>query len=490
MELLKKGKEIFLRRYYSPDIYWWEWGLAVLVILLALLSCTYKDTVSLTVWSTNLWDVIAQGRLFDFYEYTARNIYGLPHDKMGCDLIAILPMSIWNIPIWIVQYFFHRNIVDSPVMLAWSKLGLAVSTVGVAYMAYKIAYLLVPEKKRCMWAVLLTMSSAVAIESVCIAGQNDVYFILYGAISVYCMMKNYNKRAVAFAALSVAVKPFFVFAYLPLVLLTEKNLPKAAAKCILSVSFMAAGRIIGMAFPMYSESMSMGPSNAVLYNLFSVGFETGGGEASVFVIGLMAICFIVFMLKPKDDEEKKKYILYIAAFVFLFISVFSYTDFYRSYLIMPYLSVLVVANADKFRVNIALMYVFQLFRMGCVSSRTRNGMNIYAMSNSVLSMVTKGSGYSQEPDANFKAFLDIINPHVSSFAAGVCSSFIVISAVILLVINHPRFNYKFDIEKDGTLAKYDHGFLILNILVFVPFLMIMFFLYFYPLENFTFRIVQ
>lgn len=478
----KKKHSGFSTEYYSSNVFWWEWVLAAVIILIALLSSTYKDTVSLTVWSTNLWDVIWEGRLFDFYEYTALNIYNVPHDKMGCDLFAILPMSIWNIPLWIAQYFFHKNIVDSPVMIAWSRLGLEACSCAIAYMSYKMAYLLTYDKKRSLWAAIITLSSAVAIEGVCIAGQNDGFFILYGALSVYSMMKGNNRRAIVFAACSVAVKPFFIFAYLPLVLLTEKNLLKAAANCILSLSLMALGSITGAAFPLYRESISVGPSAAILYNLFNVGVESSSGKSSLFLMGLMAVCFIAYMTKPKDKEERNKFLLYIAVSVFIYISVFAYTDFYRSFLIMPYFAVFTVINITKFRVNLLLSFVFQLFRMMGAAVRTRNGLSINSMHGSVLSLLFNGSEYSYQSDSNLMNYLERFEIRMPIFVLNICSSFYVIAAVIMLVINYPRFSYQFDMEKDGTLEKYDHGFLLLNIIVFLPFLMIMYFLYFYPIQ--------
>ncbi len=49
----------------------------------------------------------------------------------------------------------------------------------------------------------------------------------------------------------------------------------------------------------------------------------------------------------------------------------------------------------------------------------------------------------------------------------------------LLVINYPRFKHEFDLEKKGVFKKFDHGLLLLNLIVYVPFLMMMYGLYFY-----------
>ena len=107
--------------YHSEKIYLWEWILVAAVGLLVFSSAAYVDLKSLTVWSTNVWDVICDSNIFHLYEYSAENIYGLNHEYMGSELMSVLPWSVWNLPIWIAQRFFGVTIVESSLSLAWSK---------------------------------------------------------------------------------------------------------------------------------------------------------------------------------------------------------------------------------------------------------------------------------------------------------------------------------------------------------------------------------
>lgn len=477
--LSEKKYKSFLRKYYSPDIMTWEWVLSGIIVLLVILSVSYQDTISITVWSTNLWDVIWEGRLTEFYEYTAQNIHNVPHKVMGCDIFAILPLSVWNIPIWIIQYFFHVEIPSNPFMIAWSKLGLEVASVAIAYMAYKMAFLLTNDRKRSMWAALITISSGVCIMEVGVAGQTDVFVALYGALSVYNMMKGDKRKSIIFAACSVAVKPFFVFAYLPLVLLTEKNILKAAWNCVLSLSVMVFDRIIGQAFSMYSESMEQGPSAQVLFNLFDVGIQSSFGKASLFLLGLMFICFVSYTTKTKSDNERNQYLIYISAAIFMLISVFSHTEFYRNILIMPYFPVLVVMNVSKFRLNLFLSFAYQFFHMLGLSCASGNTLSAYYMHGSVFSLVFKGSDYSFLKSSNSRNFIIGMDNYIFSIILTLSSALMVSAVILLLVINFPKFKKKFTVEEQGVFEKFDHGLLMLNAAVFLPFLIFMYYLYFY-----------
>ena len=477
----------FLKGYYSPKIYWWEWATVVAICLITILSVVYQDTISITVWSTNLWDVIIDGKLTDFYKFTTQNIHHVPHDKMGCDLFTIIPLSIWNIPIWIAQRFFGKEIPESGILIAWSKLGLEACNGLVAYLAYKMAMLLTKDKNRSLWASFLTMSFCGGALGIGIAGQTDVFVIVYTALSVYSMMKGQKKRSVLFAAMSVAAKPFFVFAYLPLILLKQKNIFIAALEFILSFSLMGLNRMIGQMFPLYNESMSSGPSVTVLVNLFGVGIDSFYGQASLFLIGLLVIYLISYMTNPKSDQERNEYYLYIVVAVYLLMSVFSKTEFYRFILTMPFLSVLVVLRSSMLRFNLFLSFVFQFFVTMCNALGNWNTVSAYFMRGSVVSLFFQPDDMVNERKAaNIRAVVNAIDEkhNFLGFILYLTTAISIAAVILILVLNFPRYKHKFDMERLGIFEKYDHGLLLLNGCSFLPFLLAMYIMYFHYLYRF------
>lgn len=470
------NKEKFLRKYFSPDIYFWEWVVVAAVIFMTIISSAYQDTRSLTVWSVNVWDVIWERRPLEFYEYTAQNLHNIRHQYMGCDLFAIIPLSIWNLPIWIAQRFMGKDVADNAYLLAWSKLGLEACSVFIAYMGYKMAFLVTNDKKRSMWAMLLTLGASSSVIAVGIAGQTDVFVVAYGALCVYNMMKGNQRYAVLFAALSIAVKPFFIFAFLPLVLLVEKNIFRAALNCGLSLSIMVLNRLIGNLFPLYKESMNQGPSILVLTNLFGVEIA----KMSIFMIGLLVLCFLSYMATVKSDKERYVFCIYIAAGVFMLMSAFSKTEFYRSVLIMPYFSVLIISDMDRLRLNMMIGFLYQLFHTIIRSTASGNTISAYYMQGSVFSRIFAPSESAKQAEANTRAIILSVgeNEQFYNLVTNVSAAVVAVSIVLLLILNYPRFKHKFDIEESGCFAKFDHGILMLNALVFLPFLMLMYLIYF------------
>lgn len=185
MKIAKTLKE----KYYSDRVLLGEWILAAVVGLYVFISVTYSDMRSLTIWSTNVWDVIFDSNIFNLYEYSAQNVFHAPHQYLGSELMSVLPWSIWNLPIWAIQYFAGIPILESPLMLAWSKLFLVLLTFVVLIYTYKITYLITSDKNKCLWAVFLTSSSFYVYIGVFYAGQNHlgrcVKVNVYGFLGAY-----------------------------------------------------------------------------------------------------------------------------------------------------------------------------------------------------------------------------------------------------------------------------------------------------------------
>ena len=168
-----------------------------------------------------------------------------------------------------------------------------------------------------------------------------------------------------------------------MILLIEKNLFYAAFDCVLSLSVMVLNRLIGNLFPLYKESMSQGPSTLVLVNLFGVDIV----KASVFMIGLLVICFISYMAIPKSHKERNEFLVFIVAGVFMLMCSFSKTEFYRSILIMPYFSVLIISNMSRLRLNLMLGFIYQFFHTVIRSTASGNTISAYYMNLLILEVL-------------------------------------------------------------------------------------------------------
>ncbi len=472
------SKEGFLRKYHSSKVYLSEWILAAIIFLVVLFSFVFVDTRSLTIWSTNLWDVIWEGRPFDFYLYTSQNIHGAPHELMGSDIISILPLSIWNIPIWIAQRFFGKEISGNYILLSWSKLGLILCLATMSYVAYRIAKKLTDNKDCSVWTAILTFSNASCVAGVGFAGQNDIFFVFLSLLSVNALINKKTAWFIIYAALSISIKPFFLFAYIPLVLFTDKNIFRIFAKIVGAASLYVGNRIIFSAMPMYKESLDSGPTTSVIKHLFSPGIDVSKGSASLYIIGFLIICFIAYVVKAKDDEERSKFLIYIPTAVYFIQCCLSYTEYYRSLVIMPFAAILFAMNFKKFRLNLALLATYQFSFLAMLTVNSKYFLAPRFIKHSLFETLFNGGVSPELAYSNLPSYMLKYEDSAMTYLKLAFAAVYVVTAILILVLNYPRFNKKIDLIESGVFAKYDHGLLILNILIIVPFILLSFKLYF------------
>ena len=323
-----KGK--FLAMYRSDRVYAAEWIVAIVTGLFVFAtSCTW-DLQSLTIWSTNVWDSIADGQFRSLYALTAQNLHHVHHAHMGSEL----------------QRFFGMEIMESPFMLAYSKLFLVFCSVIMLRCTKKIAFLLTGDKTKSIWAMFLTASSTYLYLSVCYSGQNDILMMTASVLAVYCLLRDKRRGFMLWSILAIAIKPFFLLAFLAVLVLTEKNFLRLIGKAILACSGMLVQKLLFMGAPGYAESMNSGPAKEMLEEMFPTNLETSFGKISFFAISRDAY--------KKPQSLAGKYAVYMIAATYTSYLMFSPFSFYRLAILTPYLYLVLVQN-KKMRLYNALL---------------------------------------------------------------------------------------------------------------------------------------
>lgn len=424
-----------------------EWIGVIGIHLFAFVSFIYNDFKSLTIWSVNLLDVTFEGRPLYFFEYSAQNIHQVPH-RFIANIWAVLPWSIWNIPIWILQRFFGYNILESHFSMAWSKLFLVVSLAGVTFLAYKISDLIISDKKRSMWAAILTASSVFVFTSVYYAGQNSIVSILYSVLAFYLYLKGKNKGFIFWSAMSIAVKPFFIFAFIALLLYRQKNVLKIMRDILLVSSITVISRVVFLMAPSYTEALEYGPFSQILVRMLSVGAPTSVGIASIFISGLVIVYFWAYIIR--EDTKKINYIpIYLCVVPNLLLILFSDYEWYRPIVLIPFLPILLVSCRNWFRINIILELVFSSVGTWLLLFRNSWMYSPVFMQGSIVSaflrrirgetILTHQPIIPAQGAIGFTYFLAISLPALAAIflAAG----------VLLIVVNSPLFRSKVKIEE-------------------------------------------
>lgn len=450
-----KLKNAFLEKYRSDQIWLAEWIFAIATGLLVFASTAYVDMISLTVWSTNVWDVIMDSNIRHLYEFSAQNIYHVQHQYMGSELLSVLPWSIWNIPIWIIQRFFGKPIVDSPLMLAYAKSFLVVLSVVTVIYTKKITYFLTGDRAKSMMAAFLTTSSIYIYITVCYAGQNDILMITASVIGIYCMIRNKRVAFIVWSTLAIAIKPFFLLAFLAVIMLYEKKIWRILMKAAFCSIGLVLQKLLFKGAPMYEESMTLGPSTNMLKQMFPANVNTSFGGVSFFAMSLVVIYLYVYTRDfnrespVKDTKYFGEFVIYtvtLTYFCYVLLSPFSY---YRLAVIIPFFYITMVQKSNLLFYNIALD---TLMSAGLLMKLVMRGSSLFKLKSVNNSLIQGALGYKVDYTKTdyFESLyaLAVEKNELIEFFQPLFAGVACVCGVLIVFFNHPDKETKLKVGED------------------------------------------
>ena len=466
--------------YRSDRVLLGEWILAIVTGLFVFVTTATWDLQSLTIWSTNVWDSIADGNPRGFYAYTANNVYNVHHAHMGSEIMSVLPWSVWNLPIWIIQRFFDKPIMSSALMLAYSKLFLVLCTVVTLIFTKKITYRLTGDKNKSIWAMFLTASSTYIYLSVCYSGQNDIFMITASVIAIHFLLNNRHKSFLAWSALAIAIKPFYLLPFLTALLISEKRFLYIILKAAVGVSGLAVQKLVFSGAPGYAESMNTGPAKQMMEDMFPKNISTNFGPVSFFAVALVLIYFYCYTRDFKNDDYAQeqnlagKYVVYMITVTYTCYLMFSPFSFYRLAVLTPFLYIVLVQNSQMRLYNALLDTAMSLALMLRMVLRGSKMLRVDFINRAV---VQRFFGYnvqynekSRFADADifltdkFK-LLETMQPLFAGIA--------VAAAVLLLAFNHPEKKVSLPVSGD----KHVRVLVWARMLIIVPFVALSLYLF-------------
>lgn len=420
-----------------------EWGFIVVISTIMLISFFYSDTRSLTVWSVNLLDSIADGKLRDFYLYCYINEYGAASPTFAGPYFAIIPWAIWNIPIWLIQKYAGIAIISNSWLILWSKLFLVLVELLVLWLAYKITLLLTGDKNKSLWVMFLSASFPFMLVGVYYSGQTDIIVIAYGLIAVYELLQRHDKLFLVFSAFAIIAKPFFIFPFILLVLFTEKNILKIFLKLFSGFSLMLLFQLIYSNAPMYQESydLTLAGQNMDMLTRTSFG-NVLMTEGSWFFLFFVFMCVIAYIKKPEENGLRNKFIIYFVNAANLLILGFTTIQHYRPIYLVPFLFIMFMLNNKWYRINVIIETFYSattLLALFCGSKAifTKNSME--------NTLITKVFPLAEKTYDNIRElFLNRIENYETYHK--IFASVSVACIVLMLIINYPLLRKESEID--------------------------------------------
>jgi len=330
------------------------WVAAGGVMLLMMLLYTYIDLQSNTVWSTNIWDLVIKGRLYDVYQYAVENLNGAPHKVLGGNILSLIPLAIWNLPIWIAQHFYGIRVMDNAWCMFYSHAYLVAWLVVAMYFADKIMKQMgIGPQGRCS-AVFLGSTCMFVYTAIGYGGTNDIVSIAVFAMAIYQLNKGSWKWFIILTNVAVAFKPFCLIAAIGVIMLLDKNILRVIGKSISLVALTLIYDVIFLKAPGFIESFNSVDSNYA-YRLFSTAFSVGAGKISLFAMGLVFVYIYLYMTKtPQQEKYRARMVVYAITMAYALLTLFTNTGYYRVIMVVPFLHMTMATHPANYRLNVIL----------------------------------------------------------------------------------------------------------------------------------------
>ncbi len=397
----------------------------VVLFILAALTCYYMDLKTLSVWSINVWDTLYETKnILNYYAYSAQNFYNLNHAMVGSDFLIYLPWAIWNLPIWVLQRFFGLTILEHKLLLLYSKCFLIFLLILTCILIKKIGNLITGNTKDIAKSFVLFFSSFFVLTGIAYIGQNDILVILIMLLSLYNFMKKEMVKFVLWAALSIALKPFFIFSYIALVLLKEKRVFRVLLYSLFGMSFYLVQKVPFLSAPMYKESISYGPTGNVLGLLLDASFAISPVGISVFVLSLLIVYVMAYLDNAKSDINGKT--IYYCTLPFICFFAFTNFESYRPIYLFTLFYLLMLAKPQYRRINLWL----ETISTGCLM--------VYYM---VSDLLFYNGNYIYLPFINNTSTTihQFFTKNLPSAGLSAFMALFVFCLILMALINHPKF---------------------------------------------------
>ena len=183
-----------------------EWALYIatgLLMLLLLVSHTYNDILVTVRHGLNFWDNLLDGQILQFYNLNkveSGNIYYPGFQGCAYNILVYIIFAVWNLPLYLLERFFHVDVMNNVACLTYSKLMLVAAVMVSVWILNRILTTLdVPRKARKLLLYVYT-SSTLMLSVIFISSQYDILSIIFQLLGIHAFIKKDDKRFIVSAA--------------------------------------------------------------------------------------------------------------------------------------------------------------------------------------------------------------------------------------------------------------------------------------------------
>lgn len=432
-------------------------------IILMMITFRYTDGLPYLSWSVDLWDCIFHKTDLEFYEYTILNPRSPECLNYACDrtILALIPLSIWNLPIWIAHEITGNVVVTGFWDYVWLKIGLLLCVGVTSVEASKIVKLIKPDADRILVFPLIFASFDVLCSTM-YASQDEIIYLMTLIMGMRFLLQ---KRTVSFlicSTIAVSLNPEMIIPVLLMILFSEKRILFVLLDLMIS---LIPTFIFNFA---YKDNVPYNTVNVMqgdlIKNLFSSGISLSQdiGNVSLFLLLVMVLMFFTYT-KQKSEPFDLIFTMAMTMTGMTLLSSGGYIDyFYRSILYVPYMVIMILVSGQNLKTNLLLYGLYSWARgwLCVISNHPQNMSSMYIFQDNEFTQRV----YNKAGILVMGRFYGDKFPILNNF--GLFTAICLAAAVILFVINSKgRQNTEYKTIKVNTdIAAFVSGMFVVLVL--------------------------
>lgn len=319
--------------------------------LLLLVSHSYGDIIVTARHGMNLWDLLFDGKLLQFYDLNivdSGNRYFTHVYACYYNIVTYIVFAIWNIPLSLLRNLTSIDVMNNPVCLIYIKLLPVFFLALSANMLNKIMKEMNVEEKFRKVCIFLFLSSAITLSCILVVGQYDIISVYFQLLSILAYIKNDDRKFLLWSSIAFCCKYFSILIFLPLLIHKYKKIGKIIGySAIMLIPFVITNLLFRVTEVGYAGGFDPNLTTQIIARLFK---ESSRLYPS-FIIVYIALIVWCYMNKYEDHPNSHVYICLIAmASFFGLLNVYPYWCI----MIVPFIILLISINPELFEINIIL----------------------------------------------------------------------------------------------------------------------------------------
>ena len=325
------------------------WTLLIGFGVILFCSFSYADFKSILHYEENFLGAIFNGGLQNFYEYNyERANYYIANGIEGTsyatyDFIMYIVLGIWGIPIYLWRCLTGREVTESFGIMVYGKAIYLVAIATALYLLYRIFLELNIDKQKAQQGVFIGASSLLMLAEVCIIGQSDILGIVFILWGYYEFLKGRLWCFTWIFAIAVSFKIYALFIFVPLLLLSEKNVFKIATKTVIA---MGVTVVSGIPFSGNAIDIKKDFSSEMFWKLIENKLPILNREVPIIVV-LLGMVYLWCYFREYDSKYQKEMTILVplVSIVCVFLSFNSFPYWFLH--LVPWMTIAIVYFTDK-----------------------------------------------------------------------------------------------------------------------------------------------